>query len=253
MRAAPLAMIDPLVPLVRAPDESVETALAAALAELDRFGVERAGISLDDDPELARAALASHPGRFFARTEIDPRRGMEELRRLERLARDFELRAVTASPARLFVPLDHKLFYPLFAKCIELDVALCASLGVPEERVPFAPQKVERVDEVAWFFPELRLVMRDGCAPWEALAVLLLRKYPNLSFLANRLLPNELPAEVLAFANEDGAHQVLFAGEPPAGATRERMYKALPEAGLARPVWPRFLRENALRVFRLGS
>jgi hypothetical protein len=248
MRPAPLAVIDPLYALARVPGAPIEAALRAALAELDRFAVERAGISLDDDPELALAALASHPARFFARSEVDPRRGMGELRRLERLARDHGLRALTASPARLFLAIDDKLFYPVFAKCVELDVAICPSLGVPEERVPFAPQKLERIDEVAWFFPELRIVMRDGCLPWSALAVLLLRKYPNLSYGTSRLLPSEIPAEIVAFANEDGTHQVLFAS----GVSGvERVFKELPELGFARHVWPRFLRDNAARIFKL--
>jgi predicted TIM-barrel fold metal-dependent hydrolase len=245
---APLALVDPLSALARTPGTPIEAAITAALAQLNRHGVERAGISLDDDPELALAALASHPARFFARSEVDPRGGLPELRRLERLVKDHGLRAVTASPARRSLPIDDKLFYPVFAKCVELDVALCPSLGVPEEPVPFAPQKVERIDEVAWFFPELRIVMRDGCEPWQALAVLLMRKYPNLSYLTSRLLPSEIPAEIVAFANEDGAHQVLFAsGTTPV----EHVFKELPEIGFARQVWPRFLRDNAARVFKL--
>jgi hypothetical protein len=251
LHPAPLASIDPFYALTRAAGASLEQAIAAALAELDRFGVERAGVGVDEDPELARAALASHPRRFFARCEVDPRGGMDELRRLERLARELPLRAVTASPAPLFLPIDDKLFYPVFAKCVELDVALCPRLGVPAERVPCSPQKVERIDEVACFFPELRIVMRDGCEPWQALAVLLMRRHPNLSWATSRLLPSELPAELIAFANEDGAHQVLFAPEPPAGAPRERFYKELPEIGFARPVWPPFLRGNAARILRL--
>jgi hypothetical protein len=247
MSPAPLAVIDPFYALARAPGTPIEAALTSALAELDRFGIARAGVPLDDDPELARAALASHPLRFFARCEVDPHGGMNELRRLERLARDHALRAVTTSPARLFLPIDDKLFYPLFAKCVELDVALCPSLGVPAERVPFAPQKVERIDEVAGFFPELRIVMRDGCEPWQALAVLLMRKYPNLSYGTSGLLPSEIPAEIVAFANEDGAHQVLFASGGPA----EPVFKELPGLGFARHVWPRFLRDNAARVFGL--
>src|SRR5262245_47498185 len=158
-------VVDPLFTLA---GDSVEQ----ALAELDRFGVARAGLSLDDRPALARAALAAHPERFFARTEVDPRGGMAELRHLEALARELPLRLVTTSPALCFTPIDHAIYHPLFAKCCELELALCTSLGVPSERVPFAPQKLERIDPVAWFFPELRIVMR-GCEPWQALAVLL--------------------------------------------------------------------------------
>jgi predicted TIM-barrel fold metal-dependent hydrolase len=251
MPPAPLSLIDPLYALARRPGTPVEASLVAALAELDRFGVERAGISLDDDPELARAALASFPARFFARTEVDPRRGTAELRRLEWLAREHELRAVTLSPARLFLAIDEKRCYPLFAKCSELGVALCPSLGVPAERVPFSPQKVERIDPVAWFFPELRIVMRGGCLPWQALAVQLMRKYPNLSYATGGLLPSEIPSELLAFANEDGAHQLLFASEPPAPDSAEHFYKALPELGLRPQVWPLFARDNVARILKL--
>jgi hypothetical protein len=134
----------------------------------------------------------------------------------------------------------------------ELDLAFCTSLGVPPERVPFGPQKVERIDEVAWFFPELRIVMRGGCEPWQALAVLLMRKYPNLSFVSGGLPPSEAPAELIAFANEDGAHQVWFASDPPVTEPHERFYKELAELPLERTVWPRFLRENAARILKLS-
>jgi predicted TIM-barrel fold metal-dependent hydrolase len=250
MRTPPAGAIDPLFALVRAPGEAASAALAAAVAELDRFGVERAGIDVDDDPELAQAALERHPARFFARTEVDPHRGMDELRRLSRLAREWPLRLVTASPARLFLPIDDKRFYPLFAKCVELGVALSPSLGVPEQRVPFSPQKVERIDAVACSFPELRIVMRGGCEPWQALAVLLMRRHPNLTYATSPLPPSEVPAEVLAFANEDGAPQVLFAtGAPP--HSRERFYKELPAVGLAPHARRRFARDNAARILQL--
>lgn len=252
MLPAPLAPIDPFYTLSRAPGAPVEPAIASALAELDRFGVERAGIDVDADPELARAALASHPRRFFARCEADPRRGLDELRRLERLAGELPLRAVTTSPGRLFVPIDDRLFFPLFAKCVELELALCPSLGVPAERVPFSPQKVERIDPVACFFPELHIVMRGDCEPWQALAVVLMRRHPNLSVATGPLLPSEIPPELIAFANEDGAHQVLFSSDAPSCTPSERFYKELPALGLSRAVWPAFLRGNAARILRLA-
>ena len=232
---------------------TVDAVIAGAVADLDRFGVARAGIPVREGDVLAHAALTSHPDRFFATAEVDPGRGMAELRRLERLARAYALRAVTTSPALLRPPLaiDDARFYPLLTKCVELDVAFCPSLGVPEALVPFWPQKVERIDAVACFFPELRIVMRSGCEPWQALAVLLMRTNPNLFYLTSALLPGRIPAEIVAFANEDGADRILFASEPPAGEPRERMFKELSEIGFQGHVWPRYLRENAFRVFRL--
>jgi predicted TIM-barrel fold metal-dependent hydrolase len=192
---------------------------------------------------LARAALTEAPQRFFGRTEADPSRGPGELRRIESLAREGLLRAVTLSPALRFLSVDHPHCFPLFAKCVELELTVCPSLGVPQERVPFAPQKVERIDPVACYFPELRIVMRGGCEPWQALAVLLMQRHPNLFFAGC-----DLPEEVASFANDAGHHQVLFASD----ATRlEEAAKGIPALPLSKPAWPRFLRANAVRVFRL--
>jgi hypothetical protein len=243
-----LAAIEPLYALPRAEGTR---ALDSALAELDRFGVARAGVAVTEGDALAEAALARHPERFFATLECDPRAGMAELRRIERLARRWGAKAVGASPALLGVPVDDRRFYPLFAKCVELGLAFCPSLGVPEERVPFAPQKLERIDAVACAFPELRIVMRHGCEPWPALAVLLMRRHPKLFYLTSALLPRDYPPEIVAFANEDGADRVLFSSHPPAGEPRERVFKELREAGFARAVWRPFLRDNAFRVLRL--
>ena len=248
-------VVDGMFTLGRARGASACDALVAtALTELDRFGVARAGIAVEEGDAAAHAALTNHAERFFAIGEVDPHAGMPELRRLEGLARAYGLRAVTVSPSLLRPPLaiDDRRFYPVFAKCVELDVAICPSLGVPAERVPLWPQKVERIDEVACRFPELRIVMKHGCEPWQALAVLLMRKHANLFYLASALRPTRIPPEIVAFANEDGAHKILFASHPPAGVPREQIWKELPEAGFARSVWPRFLRDNAFRVFRLS-
>jgi predicted TIM-barrel fold metal-dependent hydrolase len=126
---------------------------------------------------------------------------------------------------------------------VELDLTVCPSLGVPNERVPFAPQKVERIDPVACFFPELRIVMRGGCEPWQALAVLLMQRHPNLFFAGCNL-----PDEVTAFANGAGHHQVLFASD---ATSLENAAKGIPAVPLSKPAWARFLRANAVRVFRL--
>jgi len=241
-----LGVVDPCFELARAAGAPLEGALRTALAELDRFGVSRAGIDVDADPELARAAFAAQPGRFFARSEADPRRGLAELRRLEALARAVPLRLVTLSPARLFLPLDDARCHPVYAKCVELGLALCTSVGVPNERVPFSPQKLERIDAVACAFPELPLWMRGDCEPWPFFAPWLMRRHPSLATVTAVPSPT-----LLAFANEDGAHQLVFSSDGAAAAERERFYKALPELPLTRHGWRLFARDNAARILKL--
>ncbi len=59
------------------------------------------------------------------------------------------------------------LLYPIYAKCVELDIPVFVLTGVPGPRVPSAPQKVELIDDVCWYFPDLKFVMRHGGEPWK--------------------------------------------------------------------------------------
>ena len=51
-----------------------------------------------------------------------------------------------------------------------------------------------QLDEVCWFFPELKIVTRHGAEPWTELMVKLLLKWPNLYYSTSRVRPEALPA-----------------------------------------------------------
>jgi hypothetical protein len=125
----------------------------------------------------------------------------------------------------------------------------CPELGVPAERVPLAPQRLERIDTVAAHFPELTIVMRGGCEPWIRLALLLMRKWPTLHFMTWGA-PSLWSSELVAFANQGGAERVLYAGNAPVGRSLEENFKQLVDVGFGNEVWPQVLHENALRLFR---
>ncbi len=157
------------------------------------------------------------------------------------------------SPPGLYpqVALNDKMFYPIYAKCIEVDVAFCSTAGVPGPRLQFAPQEVALIDEVCWFFPELKFVTRHGCEPWTALAVKLLLKWPNLYYSTTAFAPKYYPKDIIDFANTRGADKVIWSGYFPAGLTYDRIFNEMPDVPFRDHVWPKFLRENAQRVFKL--
>mgnify|MGYP005848546195 FL=1 len=228
--------------------------IAYTLEQLDRHGIERAMIDAGFS-ELHAEALRRYPDRFFASYEANPNRGMEEVRTIVSMHERFDIKAVTASPAMICppVPVDDKKWYPIYAKLVELDIPFCPCMGVPGPRVPFGPQKMELLDEVLWFFPELRVVTRHGCEPWTDLAWKMMLKYPNLHYMTSAFAPKYYPANIIEFANTRGADQVLYAGYFPMGLSLERIFRELPEVPLRDEVWPKFLRENAVRVFKLES
>ena len=110
---------------------------------------------------------------------------------MDQMGRELGLKAVTAFPSGTLpqVPIDDKKWFPIYAKCVELDIPICITTGVPGPRVPMLCQKTELLDEVCWFFPELKLVTRHGCEPWEELAVKLMLKWPNLYYSTSAFAP----------------------------------------------------------------
>ena len=223
------------------------------LGEMDKYGIERAliGVSLED--ETSKRALKQHPDRFIPSCGTDPNRGMEDLRDIGRLHDAFGIKAVGAFPCGLFpqVPINDKRFYPVYAKCCELDIPICICVGVPGPRIPMDAQKVEYLDEVCWFFPELKIVMRHGAEPWTDLAVKLMLKWPNLYYSTSAFAPKYYPKAILDYANTRGADKILYAGYFPMGLSLERIFADMPNVPFKDAVWPKFLRENAIRVFGL--
>ena len=225
--------------------------LAYTLEQMDRHGIAKAMIGLG--PKGSAEALRSHPDRFFASYHANPNRGMDEVREIVRRYEHDGIKAVTAFPSGLCpqVPIDDKRWYPIYAKCVELDLPFCCCVGVPGPRLPMAAQKVELIDEVCWFFPELKFVMRHGGEPWVDLAVKLMIKYPNLYYSTSAFAPKHYPKAIIDYANTRGAKKILYAGYFPMGLSLERIFGELPAVPFKDEVWPRFLRDNAVEVFRL--
>jgi predicted TIM-barrel fold metal-dependent hydrolase len=233
--------------------EGMDDPVQILLAELDRHNIRQAIVTPYDGP--AQRALREHPDRFFAGINVDPNDGMEALRQIDKAAEEYDLKCVHAFPAGLYpqVAINDKKFYPIYMKCVELDVPFCSTAGVPGPRIPYAPQDVAHIDEVCWFFPELKFVTRHGCEPWADLAVKLLLKWPNLYYSTTAFAPKYYPREIVDFANTRGADKVIWSGYFPAGLTYDRIFSELPDVPFRDHVWPKFLRENAQRVFKLPT
>jgi uncharacterized protein len=190
--------------------EGMDDPVQILLAELDRHNIQQAIVTPYDGS--AERALREYPDRFFAGVNVDPNEGMEALRKIDRAAEEYDLKCVHAFPAGLYpqVAINDKKFYPIYMKCIELDVPFCSTAGVPGPRIPYAPQDVAHIDEVCWFFPELKFVTRHGCEPWADLAVKLLLKWPNLYYSTSAFAPKYYPKEIIDFANTRGADKVIW-------------------------------------------
>ena len=234
------------------PEVGPQTDYAAyTVAQMDKHGVTQAMIGVDDGNAISADAIARFPERFFGSYAANPNRGMDEVRKIERLHREVGIKCVTGFPSGLCpqVPIDDRKWYPIYAKCVELGLPFACCVGVPGPRLPMAPQKVELIDEVCWFFPELKFVMRHGGEPWVDLAVKLMLKYPNLYYMTSAFAPKHYPREIIEYANTRGAEKVMYAGYFPMGLTLDRIFAEMQNVPFKESVWPGFLGGNAARVF----
>jgi uncharacterized protein len=231
----------------------VDDPVIATVEEMDRWGIERAVIPLLEPDSVEREAYARFPDRFIATHHIDPNTGMDGVRMISEMHDEYGIRAVGLAPSMVFppVPIDDRKMYPIYAKCIELGLSVWVTTGVPGPRVPMAAQHVERIDVVMYDFPELVFVMRHGAEPWTELAVKLMVKWPGLHYSTSAFAPKHYPPNVVEYANTRGADKIIYGGYYPMGLSLERIMAELADVPFRDHVWPKFLRDNALRILHL--
>ena len=108
------------------------------------------------------------------------------------------------------------------------------------------------IDEVCWFFPELKFVMRHGAEPWADLAAKLLLKWPNLYYSTSAFAPAATTRRPSSTSPTPAAptRSCTPATSPWASASTASSSE-MPDVPFKDEVWPKFLRENAMRVFKL--
>jgi uncharacterized protein len=224
------------------------------VAQMDKHNIERAligiGAPVSNMHDIARERF---PERFIFEVATDPNGGADEIRRIKKLAKEYDISALSVFPCGCNpqVPINDKRMFVTYAACVELDIPILCNAGVPGPRVPMGPQMVELIDEVCWFFPDLKFIMRHGAHPWEDLAVSLMVKYPNLYYCTSAFAPKFYPKAIVEYANKRGADKILYAGYFPMGLSLDRIFSEMRNVPFAEHVWPKFLYENAKRVFKI--
>lgn len=226
--------------------------IETGLGQMDRFNVAVGLIGVTS--EVGQRAIRQHPDRFVGSLEIDPNDISGAVRLIREYKAEWDIKAVTTFPAGCSpqVPVSDRRYYPIYQTCIDLDIPIIVNAGIPGPRVPAACQDVMHFDQVCYDFPELRIVMRHGAEPWQDLAVKLMLKWPGLHYMTSGFAPKYYPTAVIDYANTRGADKVMYAGYYPMGLSLERIFSELPDVQLRDEVWPKFLRDNAMRVFKLN-
>ncbi len=227
--------------------------IEVTLSQMDKFGIAIGLIGLGG--EQSSRAVKDHPDRFRLSAEIDPNDITGAVRRIRRAYDEHGIAAVSTFPAGCNpqVPVNDRRYYPVYQTCIDLDIPIISNAGIAGPRIPSACQDVMHFDEVCYDFPELNIVMRHGAEPWEELAVKLMLKWPGLYYMTSAFAPKYYPKAIVEYANTRGADKIMYAGYYPMGLSLERIFEDMPGVPFRDHVWPKFLSENARRVFKLDA
>jgi len=220
------------------------------VAAMDVAGIDRGILTIDTAaPELYQQIMREFPGRFIASAVVDPLKGMDAIRLIDRAVRELDVRLIRLVPFLFNRPPNDKVCYPVYAKCIELGIPVSVNTGIPGPPMPAEPQRPLYLDEVCLFYPDLVVIMAHGADPWWGEAIRLLLKYPNLYMMTSAYAPKYLPSELIHFMNTRGQTKVMFATDYPFLQFDRCVIeaRALPLSQVAQR---NYLHDNACRVFR---
>ena len=112
---------------------------------------------------------------------VDPHRGSEAVEEFERAVRDLGLRGLNVQGFEHKLPIDDSLLYPLYQKCVELDVPVNIHCGINfSTLVPMSLGRPELLDRVLIDFPTLRVCASPPGWPWINELIALAWRHPNL-------------------------------------------------------------------------
>jgi uncharacterized protein len=210
----------------------------------------------DDIFDMFAAEMAKHvaenKGRVYGSVLIDPWGAMQAVRQLERAVKEYGMVAARLFPAGQGIPLNHPLCYPVYAKCIELDIPITANIGFPGPMRSALLQQPILLDEVLLSFPELKLVGTHVGHPWHNDTVALLRKHPNFSLMTSGWAPKHVPQEIMHHLNTRGSRQVMWASDYPLLSIQRAVDEAEALEYRSDEIKQRYTRDNCLELFKLG-
>jgi predicted TIM-barrel fold metal-dependent hydrolase len=227
-----------------------DISIGEMLEIMDRSGVEKAILSIaaeSPSDQVIRFAQ-DEPGRFVLSAYVDPRNGMAALRALESVVREQSVVLARVTPFMVDLPPNDRSYYPLYAKCIELDIPVSVNTGIPGPPAPGRCQDPMFLDEVCLFFPELKLVMAHGADPWWSVAIRLMIKYANLYLMTSAYAPRYFPPELIHYMNTRGQDKIIFATDHPV-LSLERCLAEAQQLDLREGVLDKFLYQNAANLF----
>lgn len=198
------------------------------------------------------SCVQQFPDRFFGVAAVDIKKPREAIKELRRCVKELNFKALRIVQWLWNLPSDHRLYYPLYAECVELDIPVCLQAG---HTGPFCPSEPGRpipyLDNVALDFPDLKIVAGHIGYPWTLEMIALATKYPNVYIDTSAYKPSRYPQELVSFIQKHGKHKVLFGTNYPMIMPKDCVAE-IEKLQLNSETEELFLARNSMNVFKLS-
>ncbi len=238
-------------------DFSVPT-VPSTLAAMDKAGVDMALLSAWHGPqgslvsnEEVSAYIDAAPTRFRGLATVDITDPMQAVRDIRQWVDGQKFVGVRVAPWLWDLPPNHRLYYPVYAACVDAGVPFCTQIGHtgPLKRSETG-RPIPYLEDVLLDFPELVVVGGHVGFPWIDELVSLSVKFPNFHIDTSAYALHRLPPDFVSYMKGVGRGRVMFGTNWPM-LTPAQCLKGLADLGLKAEDEEAFLRGTAKRVFNL--
>jgi len=223
----------------------------ALLPAIRMMSYQKKTMVWDIQEEEIAEAVKRHPTRLVGLAGFNPLEKMEAVRRVERAVRDLGFKGVYIHTYGFGIPLNDRLYDPLYAKCVELGVPVSMQVGHSAEHMPNELGRPIHLDTVALDFPELKLIGAHTGWPWTEEMISLAWKHENVYLGIDAHHPKYLEPSLIHFMKTRGQNKVVYGTNYPALTHKESISVIRSDLGLTEKVAEKILHGNAARIYGL--
>ena len=198
-----------------------------------------------------------HGPRFIGFAGVDPNKGMTAVRELEFAVKELGLRGLTLQCFENKLRINDAKMFPLYAKCIELDIPVnihCSTNFSAVTSMDYG--RPIYLDDVMVHFPELRVVASPPGFPWVQELIAVAWRHANVSIGLVAIRHKYLAVQnsgyemLLQYGNSVLQDQIIYGSAYPMMPV-DRSLAEVDELPIKPGVKQKWLHDNAARLLGL--
>ncbi len=236
--------------------------IEAMVGKMDEAGVEKVFITqckmwsywnkwmyMDTSLDEVTQYTTRYPDRFVGLAGYNPFRIKDSLKEIEVAVKEHHFRGVYVHIYGFDIPLNDPKMYPLYSKCVELDIPVSMQVGHVLEAMPSEHARPIFLDRVACDFPDLKIIGAHTGWPWVEELISVCYKWDNVYFGVDAWMPKYLKPEIIQFVNNRmGQDRCLWGTN---GLSWKESLEQLEKIGLREDAKRKLLRDNAAQLFKI--